>query len=264
MINYLLTPPQQLPQARSTGLPLAHVAFQISASGQLQAAALPEDCRGGLMLVGGGDAPAQGEVQQVLRPILHLCAQRDFRGVVLDLEGAPTPYLGKLIPALDQALERQNRGFFLPESFANYSKRAFLYLSSALSGGSLRVRLEQALRNYGPERVVLSLHRSAEDFFLPAPQGSGQPMSQQALRQLISRLEPRVFFSQDLCAHYFTYMSRETGAHFVLFDDAASFAKKLALAREAGVQRGFLLYPAVADLLPELSPVLGAAPVLGR
>ena len=38
----------------------------------------------------------------------------------------------------------------------------------------------------------------------------------------------------------------------------------LALAREAGVQRGFLLYPAVADLLPELSPVLGAAPVLGR
>ena len=164
MINYLLTPPQQLPQARSTGLPLAHVAFQISASGQLQAAPLPEDCRGGLMLVGGGDAPAQGEVQQVLRPILHLCAQRDFRGVVLDLEGAPTPYLGKLIPALDQALERQNRGFFLPESFANYSKRAFLYLSSALSGGSLRVRLEQALRNYGPERVVLSLHRSAEDF----------------------------------------------------------------------------------------------------
>ena len=94
MINYLLTPPQQLPQARSTGLPLAHVAFQISASGQLQAAPLPEDCRGGLMLVGGGDAPAQGEVQQVLRPILHLCAQRDFRGVVLDLEGAPTPYLG--------------------------------------------------------------------------------------------------------------------------------------------------------------------------
>lgn len=258
MIYYLLTPPQQLPQARSAGLPMAHAAFQLSQSGQLQAAPLPEECRGGLMLVGSADAPVQGDIQQALRPILHLCAQRDFRGVVLDLEGAPTPYLSKFISALDQALERQNRGLFLPESFANYSKRAFLYLSSALSGGSLRRRLEQAMTDYGPERVVLSLHRSAEDFFLPAPQGSGRPLSQQALRQLLARLEPRVFFSQDLCAHYFTYMSRESGAHFVLFDDAVSFEKKMALARELGIQRCFLLYPAVADLLPELRPALGA------
>jgi len=82
-------------------------------------------------------------------------------------------------------------------------------------------------------------------------------MSQQALRQLISRLEPRVFFSQYLCAHYFTYMSLETGAPFVLFDDAVSFGKKLELAKAAGIPRCFLLYPAVAEFLPELQGALG-------
>lgn len=253
MMHYLLTPPQLLPQAQGFGLPLAHVAFQLGGDGQLQSAPLPLGCRGGLMLVGGGEAPKQGDIQKILGQILHVCRKREFRGVVLDLEGAPTPYIAQLIPALDQALERQQRGLFLPESFANYSKRAFLYLSSALSGGSLRQRLEGAMRDYGRDRVVLSLHRSAEDFFLPAPQGAGQPLSRQALEQLMTQLEPRVFFSQDLCAHYFTYMSRETGAHFVLFDDAVSFEKKLDVAREAGVQRCFLLYPAVADFLPKLS-----------
>lgn len=259
MISYLLTPPQQLAQAQASGLPLAHMAFQLGADGQLHAAAsLPPGCRGGLMLVGGGEAPETGSPQAALQQILRLCVQRDFRGVVLDLESPPTPHLCKLIATLDQALEGQNRGLFLPEAYSGFSKRAFLYFSSALSGGSLQKRLAEAVGKYGKERLVLSLHRACEDFFLPSPQGAGHPLSQQALRQRMAQLEPRVFFSQDLCAHYFTYMSRETGAHFVLFDDAVSFGKKLELARAAGIPRCFLLYPAAAEFLPELQEALGA------
>lgn len=257
MISYLLTPPQQLAPAKASSLPLAHMAFQLGPEGQLLAApSLSPGCRGGLMLVGGGDAPETGNPQAAVQQILRLCSQRDFRGVVLDLEDAPTPYLSKLIPALDQALAQQKRGLFLPEAYAGYSDRAFLYLSSALSGGSLQARLETALTQYGTERVVLSLHRASEDFFLPSPQGTGRPLTQQALRQCMAQLEPKVFFSQDLCAHYFTYMSRESGAHFVLFDDAVSFAKKIELARKAGVQRCFLLYPAVEDFMPEIQEAL--------
>lgn len=48
-----------------------------------------------------------------------------------------------------------------------------------------------------------------------------------------------MFFSPDLCAHYFTYMSRETGAHFILFDDGESLEKKRTLAQELGISRFF-------------------------
>lgn len=60
---------------------------------------------------------------------------------------------------------------------------------------------------------------------------------------------PSVFFSTELCAHYFTYMSRENGAHFVLFDDAGSIRKKLQVARQAGIRHGVLSYPQTEDLL---------------
>ncbi len=47
-------------------------------------------------------------------------------------------------------------------------------------------------------------------------------------------------------------MSRSTGAHFVLFDDAESLRQKRTQAQELGIGQFFLLYPEVADLLPEL------------
>ena len=63
---------------------------------------------------------------------------------------------------------------------------------------------------------------------------------------------PTVFFSNELCAHYFTYMSKQNGAHFILFDDAGSIRKKLHIARSLGVADAVLAYPQVDDLLPEL------------
>ena len=47
-------------------------------------------------------------------------------------------------------------------------------------------------------------------------------------------------------------MSRETGAHFILFDDGESLEKKRTLAQELGISRFFLLYPEIADFLPRL------------
>ena len=82
--------------------------------------------------------------------------------------------------------------------------------------------------------------------------GRGRPISQETLDRLIQRIHPSLFFSQDLCAHYFTYMSRETGAHFVLFDDGESLAKKRAIAQEVGITRFFLLYPETEEFLPQL------------
>lgn len=48
-------------------------------------------------------------------------------------------------------------------------------ISSALSGGSLRQRLEEAVERYGPQRTTLAVERVAEDFFLPPQPGRGVP-----------------------------------------------------------------------------------------
>jgi len=253
MKQYLLTPPNCLAAAQGWDLPLAHMAFQIGPEGRLHQAPLPPDVTGGLMLVGMPEAPkGDADPRRTVQEILSVCQARAFIGVVLDLEEQPSPYITQLIEALEAGLARNRRGLFLPESYANFSQRTFLYLSSAISGGSLRQRLKSAVDAYGTDRLALSLHRAREDFFLPSPTGEGRPLSQEELRQRMARLDPRVHFSQDLCAHYFTYMSRETGAHFILFDDEKSLGKKREIAQEVGIQRFFWLYPEVEEFLPQL------------
>lgn len=253
MKQYLLTPPNCLAAAQGWDLPLAHMAFQIGPEGRLHQAPLPPDVTGGLMLVGMPEAPkGDADPRRTVQEILSVCQARAFIGVVLDLEEQPSPYITQLIEALEAGLARNRRGLFLPESYANFSQRTFLYLSSAISGGSLRQRLKSAVDAYGTDRLALSLHRAREDFFLPSPTGEGRPLSQEELRQRMARLDPRVHFSQDLCAHYFTYMSRETGAHFILFDDEKSLGKKREIAQEVGIQRFFWLYPEVEEYGPSI------------
>ena len=127
-----------------------------------------------------------------------------------------------------------------------------MLVSSALSGGSLRQRLEEALERFGGGRMALALERVAEDFFLPSPTGSGQPLSQEELSARMEQLRPSVFFSGELCARYFTYMSRESGAHFVLFDDGDTLRRKLEVARSLGIHTFLLPWQEAAPHLEQL------------
>ena len=62
-----------------------------------------------------------------------------------------------------------------------------------------------------------------------------------------------VFFSEALCARYFTYrIGSET--HFVLFDDAGTLRRKAELAATLGIENAFFMLPEVSDLLDELFP----------
>lgn len=251
--QFLLTPPQDLPQAQPWGLPLVYLSGQLGPTGQFTAAPLPPEVRGGLLLVGVSEAPQLGaDPKHAAQAILTLCRARRFGGAVLDVDCPPTPYLARLIRLLDEGLSPSGGWLYLPEAYGAYSKRALLYCTAAVSGGSLRHRLEELIARWGKHRLVLCLRRTREDFFLPAPTGCGKPLTPEALAALRRQFEPNVFYSRDLCAHYFTYMSRSTGAHFVLFDDAESLRQKRALAQEVGIRQFFLLYPEVADLLPAL------------
>lgn len=60
-------------------------------------------------------------------------------------------------------------------------------------------------------------------------------------------LRPAVFFSRELCARYYTYMNRDTGAHFVLFDDGDTMLRKVEVARQAGVSVFLAPYEDIRD-----------------
>ena len=99
----------------------------------------------------------------------------------------------------------------------------------------------------------LALEGLRMDFTLPAQSGEGHPLSGRELQDLLVRESPSVFFSQDLCARYFTY-ARDGETHFVLFDDADTLSQKLRTGGNMGFAAAFLMYPEVQDLLPRLFP----------
>ena len=252
MFQYLLTPPDRLSEVESFHLPPVHLAFHIGPDGKLLGVPGSEDCRGGLMLVGTADTPGDGSADRAVRDILSLCRDRGFRGVILDPEEEPSPFLTRLIHSLDRRLERDGRGFFLPARCAAFSRRAFLFLSSAVSGGSLRQRLKETAETFGAKRLVLALERSAEDFPLPSPNGKGKALTSEELADLLRHLGGKPQFSLDLCACTLPYLDRQSRPRLLLYDNADSLRRKRDLARELGIERFFLLYPQLEGILPSL------------
>lgn len=249
----LTTPPDQLTQARETGLTIGHMAYRVGRGPHLFRSGTPIPLRGGLMVVDAKSFDGQGEPGVLCQEILRECAVRGFGGVLCDFEGRPLPLLERVLSQLDEMLSRKGLTLHVPESYGHCTQKARVLIPSALSGGSLVQRLEECILRFGgPERITLAIQRVAEDFFLPSPTGSGRPMSREELARQLAERAPSVFFSNELCARYYTYMSRESGAHFILFDDAMSIRKKLQVAQHLGIRRAVAALPEIDDLLPEL------------
>lgn len=252
-ILILLTPPDLLPQARETGLTIGHMAYRIGRGPHLFRSGVPVPLRSGLMVVDNKGFHGQGDPGVLCQEILRECGARGFRGVICDFRGQPHPLLERTLTQLDELLPKRGLTLHVPESYGHCTQTARVLISSALSGGSLTQRLEEAIDHFGgPDRITLALRRVAEDFFLPSPTGCGRPLTRQELEQRIQDRKPSIFFSKELCARYFTYMSRENGAHFVLFDDEMSLRKKLQVAQHLGIRRAVAALPEIDDLLPRL------------
>ncbi len=236
----VITPPERLTRLGRMAIP-AHPVYRVG-NGRLfrmgqcnpRSGAMAVEIRG----LGGGN------LQNVCRQIVHECVARGFCGVVCTGTAS-----WEFVATLDEVLAARGIALYVPEHLGEYTKQARVLIGSALSGGSLTCRLEEAAVKFGGvKRLALWVERSAEDFFLPAPEGSGKPLTGQELSALMKRLKPAVFFSDELCARYFTYMTREGGAHFVLFDDGATIRKKLQKARRLGIERAVALFEQVEDL----------------
>ena len=248
----LAAPPDQARAAQRFGLPVAHTAYRVGGGPHLFRASIPVTLRGGLMAVDNTGFDGRGEAGPLCQEILRECMARGFDGILCDFEGRPLPVLAAAVKALGEACRKRGWPLYVPEAYGPCSDSALVLIPSALSGGSLQLRLQEAAERYGAGRVALAVERSAEDFFLPSPTGQGAPLTREELQKRMEALSPSVFFSNELCAHYFTYMSRQNGAHFVLFDDAGSIRKKLQVAGALGISSAVLAYPQVDDLLEEI------------
>lgn len=245
---YLAASPERLETARAATSRLAHVAYRLGAGSRLLAAPLPAALRGGLMLLSDWDCPPVEEPGRLAGQIVQVCHQRRFAGVVLDWEEPPAADRWALLRELGPLLQRCGRRLLVPEHYAG--PESVVLLCTAISGGTLRQRLEQAVTQYGPEHLALDLQRLVMDFPLPSPSGQGRPLSLTELSQL--RRGQNVFYSDGLCARYFTRSGSDGTTHMVLFDDAQTLRRKLALGRSLGIRDALVMLPEVEDLLGEL------------
>ncbi|MCI2105193.1 MAG: hypothetical protein LKK00_00520 [Intestinimonas sp.] len=241
--------PSDETSARGTGRKLAHMAYRVGAGARLLRAGSPG--RNGLLFLNDGDFDGRGDPTALSREIIRECAARSYNGAVFDFSRR-VPTLSRAVNLLSGAFRERGWSLYVTEPYAREAAGAKVLIPTAVSGGSLHQRFTEAVEQYGAERVAVAAERVAEDFSLPAPNGQGTAMTQEQLRARMEQRSPSVFFSDMLCAHYFTYMDRKTGAHFILFDTADSLKKKIQVAREVGISDVMLPYPEVADLLPDL------------
>lgn len=202
--------------------------------------------QGGLMLV--GDSRECGPDDVLARDILRECLRRNYDGVVLDWYHNG-PDRGTLTALMGQLCLQYDRRLFVPERYAAHAPRATVLLNTAVSGGTLHSCLSEGVRRFGAERLALDLERLRLDFVLPMSTNVRRPLTATELRQL--REGKSVYFSEELCARFFTYRTgRES--HYVLLDDAQTLRKKAALAENMGIREGFFMLPEVSDIAGEL------------
>lgn len=213
---------------------------------RLLAAAGTSPGQGGLMLV--GDSRECGPHDVLAQDILRECLRRNYDGAVLDWYHNG-PDRGTLTALMGQIFPQYGLRLFVPERYAPYAAQATVLLNTAVSGGTLKSCLQEGVRRFGPGRLALDLERLRLDFTLPLSANIRRPLTAGELRRL--REGKSVYFSEELCARYFTYRAGSEN-HYVLFDDAQTLRKKAALAENMGIREGFFMFPEVADIAGEL------------
>ena len=245
---YLAVSPREAQDAARYPCRLAYAAYRMGPESGLLRQSLPLNTQGGLLLLSDREAPPLPDPEALAAALERECLRRGFLGAVLDFEAAPREDLRALAQSLGERFPRRRWPLYLPEPYA--APGGTVLLNSAVSGGDLGQYLREGKQRW--RQAALDLQRLRMDFPLPCPSGQGTPLSAEALDALL-REEPAVFFSQALCARYFTY--RKGGeTRFVLFDDAETLRRKLRVARECGIPDAIAVYPEVYDLLPQLFP----------
>ena len=247
----LIAAPAQDRAAQESGLPVAHLAYRAGAAPICSGPICPWPpgvvCwRWTARALTAGESPRPS-----VRRSCVSAPHGDFTGCTAPLKDGLFPCCSGRWPSWGSLWPAGAGPSMCPESYSGASDTARVLIPTGISGGSLEQRLTEAAGRFGPARTVLLLERVAEDFFLPSHRPGSPPQPGRASAETGGARRLRLFL-HELCAHYFTYMSGENGAHFVLFDDAGSIRKKRQAAVRLGIGEAFLPYSQAEDLLPAL------------
>lgn len=254
MRTYLAVSPGEAQEAGRYGQGLAHVAYRVGPGSTLLRQNLLLETRGGLLSVSDREAPLIEDPQALAAAVLRECGRRGYGGVVLDFEERPRRDRAAFAEQLAKTLGPGRRQIYLPEAYAGAAPGGIPLLCTALSGGNFTEYLqERANAQGGAGRLALDVQRLRMDFRLPAPSGEGRPLTQEELDTLLEQEGRSVFFSQDLCARYFTY-TRNGESHFVLFDDGDTLRQKLQIGQRIGFAAAFLMWPEIRDTAEKIFP----------
>jgi len=249
---YIAVTPEAYQSAAGYCRTFAHVAYRIGPDSTLLRQNLLMQVRGGLLSVSDRNAPVIEQPEKLCAAVLRECGRRGYSGALLDFEQPVSRDRVAFAEQLGRSLAATRRCLYVPEHYAHSVSSAIPLICTALSGGNFTERLKEAAALRGSAgRLALDVQRLRMDFRLPAKSGTGTPISADELQKLMERESPSVFFSQDLCARYFTYL-RDGEAHFVLFDDADTLNQKLQIGSSLGFSAAFFMWPEIDDIAGRL------------
>lgn len=238
--TFLVATAQDAKSAEGMGVPCGFLFYRIGEAGTLQRAQLPASARGGLMGIYEAPGLAAADLSRLVRDISAECARRGYGGAILDFE-----LTQEGVPAFSQlcaGLIKQNIPVFVPQALASAAPGCKVILPSAVSGGSFEEMLDRFIAQYGAEQICLDVMRSCNDFTMPSYTPDGTVLSLPQFQEIQQRYQPSAYFSQELCAKYFTYRPDRETVHFVLYDDPDTGAQKIRVATQKGLYACFLLY----------------------
>lgn len=126
-------------------------------------------------------------------------------------------------------------GTLVCEQASAATGHAEVWVSSHISGGTLRERLTQALAQYGA-RLWLRIEPLCMRFPMPCPTGEGETITRAQSAALQARAP--AFYSPEFCCMY--CVETESGRAFMhLFDTPDTISETLALAFELGLPNVF-------------------------
>lgn len=232
-----LLPKDQDAVAKHDFLPF-WLCYRVGNGPQLYRCAPPEEISGGILAAVDSNVTSWRSSGEFVKQVIRECHARNAQGFCANWSQPPSPASLHLLAQLETSLSEEGLSLYITEPYRDACDSAFVLLSTALSGGTLRRRMEDAVRRYGAGRIIMAFERMSEDFSLPSPHGKSRTLSPSELTELKNRFSTKIYTSEELCAHYFTTKQGEQ-THIILFDDADTFRQKRKLAQELELA-GFL------------------------
>ena len=178
---FVTAAPDQLHEAGRYTRRLAHAAYRVGPEGRLLRRNQLSRARGGLMVLDDGDCGPIQDRDALCREVWRECVSRGFFGATADFERPVSQDRLAFLLSLSQLFARGGRRLYVPEAYGPRLPLAHVLICTALSGGSLRRRLEGCYSEEEGEYAFIFLtsgcYRLMRDWIMTTPRKPAREMA---------------------------------------------------------------------------------------